>query len=82
MALADADKPKRNDLPDRAAKRIVETIFGRFSYKADDVRYVEQAALMSRLLNYSLTTDISRCIWEEMLLLEGEIILGQKGLPK
>jgi hypothetical protein len=33
------DRPKRNDLPARAAKRIVATIFARSSFKADDPKY-------------------------------------------
>jgi hypothetical protein len=63
---------QRNDLPARAAKRIVATIFARSSFKADDPKYDPRAEALNKPVRQYLEDDFSRLIWEEMLVAEGE----------
>jgi hypothetical protein len=79
----DDNRTKRNDLPARAARRIVERLFGKVSYKADDPKYNAQADLMTKLFRATMEDECQRAIWEEMLTIEGEMALGvTKGLPE
>jgi hypothetical protein len=65
--MTEDNKPKRNDLPDRAAKRITSLLFPADHRTGDPV--IES-------YKYRLEKEISRAIWDEMIHLEGEILLA------
>jgi hypothetical protein len=70
------EPPKRNDLPVRAAKRIMESLFP-FEYRADDPKYNEHASTMTKVFRHHLESEITRAIWQEMVAIEGERALGE-----
>ena len=67
----DDSKTRRNDLPARAARRIIGILF------PDAAPSPLSAAYQQRI-----EKDLTRAIWEEMIAIEGEINLGLKGIPE
>ena len=64
----DDTKPKRSDLPARAANRILDILFPPELRRSNDP--------VVDFYRLKLEREITRAIWEETIQLEGEIILG------
>lgn len=71
MLEGDSLMAQRNDLPQRAARRIIAALFPERDLPATSQRDVVTTAIVAKL-----ELDMARAITEEMVTLEGEIALG------